>query len=80
MFADWTRDLGNDPTVERKVWVGDAVWQTQSTDRGLDTYNYGFSARRKVNDRIGLELEYRGQYNSPNYDAQQLMFGVNMVW
>jgi len=80
VFADWTRDLGNDPTVERKVWLGDAVWQTQSTDRGLDTYNYGFSARRKVNDRIGLELEYRGQYNSPNYDAQQLMFGVNMVW
>ena len=80
VFADWTRDIGDDPTVERNVWLGNAVWQTQSTDRGLDTYNYGFSAQRKVNDRIGLELEYKGQYNSPNYDAQQLMFGVNLVW
>ena len=80
VFADWTRDLGDDPTVERTVWLGDAVWQTKSTHRGLDTYNYGFSARRKVNDRVGLELEYTGRYNSPNYDAQQLMFGVNLVW
>jgi autotransporter-associated beta strand protein len=80
VFADWTRDIGADPTVERTVWLGDAVWQTQSTSRGLDTYNYGFSARRKVNDRIGLELEYTGRYNTSNYDAQQLMFGVNVVW
>lgn len=80
VFTNWTRDIGDDPTVERTAWLGDALWQVQSTDRGLDTYNYGFSARRDITERVGLELEYTGRYNASNYEAQQLMIGVNVVW
>ncbi|HPF23811.1 MAG TPA: autotransporter domain-containing protein [Hyphomonas sp.] len=80
VFTNWTRDIGDDPTVERTAWLGDAFWQVQSTDRSLDTYNYGFNARRDITDRVGVELEYTGRYNASNYDAQQLMIGVNVVW
>lgn len=80
VFTNWTRDLGDDPTVERNIMLGNAIWQTQSVDRGLDTYNYGASARRNLTDRVGFELEYTGRYNQSNYDAQQLMVGVNVAW
>lgn len=80
VFGNWARDIGDDPTVERTASLGDAFWQVQSVDRGLDTYNYGFSARREITGRVGVELEYTGRYNSPNYDAQQLMVGVNVAW
>jgi autotransporter-associated beta strand protein len=79
-FANWARDVGDDPTVERAARLGAASWQVQSVDRSLDTYAYGFSARRLVADRMGLELEYTGRYNSPNYDARQIMIGVNIAW
>ncbi|AXE65619.1 hypothetical protein BBF93_16320 [Hyphomonas sp. CACIAM 19H1] len=80
LFANWSRDIGDDPTVERTAWLGDAVWQVQSTERDLNTYTYGFNARRDLSDRVGLELSYKGRYNSPNYDAQQLLLGVNIAW
>ncbi|MBU1289247.1 MAG: autotransporter domain-containing protein [Alphaproteobacteria bacterium] len=80
VFTNWARDLGNDPTVERTVSLGNAIWQTQSVDRSLDTYNYGANARRNITDRVGFEIEYTGRYNSDNYDAQQLMLGVNVAW
>ena len=80
LFGNWTRDIGADPKVEREVSLGNAIWQTASVRRGLDTYNYGVRASRDVTDRIGVEIEYTGRYNSPNYDAQQLMIGVNFAW
>ena len=80
LFASWARDIGDDPTVERTAWLGDAIWQVRSTDRDLDTYTYGFNARRDLSERVGLELSYKGRYNSPNYDAQQLLLGVNIAW
>jgi|GEM_PF-1981069 len=80
VFGNWARDIGDDPTVERTASLGNAFWQVQSVDRGLDTYNYGFSARREITGRVGVELAYTGRYNSPNYDAQQLMVGVNVAW
>ncbi|RAN36816.1 hypothetical protein HY11_11270 [Hyphomonas pacifica] len=80
LFGNWTRDLGANPRVKREVSLGNAIWQTVSVNRGLDTYNYGVRASRDVTDRIGVEIEYTGRYNSPNYDAQQLMIGVNVAW
>tara|TARA_R110000787_G_scaffold8094_3_gene27068 strand:- start:16972 stop:20142 length:3171 start_codon:yes stop_codon:yes gene_type:complete len=79
-FTNWAHDLGDDPTVERAVSLGNAIWQTQSVGRGLDTYNYGASARRDITDRVGFEIEYTGRYNPSHYDAQQLMLGVNVAW
>ncbi|MFN3911389.1 autotransporter domain-containing protein [Hyphomonas sp.] len=80
VFANWMRDIGDDPTVERTASLGSAIWQVQSVERSLDTYNYGLSGRREINDRVGIELEYTGRYNASNYDAQQLMVGVNVAW
>lgn len=80
LFANWARDIGDDPTVERSAWLGDALWQIQSAERALDTYTYGINARRNLNERVGLELSYKGRYNSPNYDAQQLLIGINVAW
>ena len=80
LFASWARDIGDDPAVERTAWLGDANWQVRSTNRGLDTYTYGFNARRDLSERVGLELSYKGRYNSPNYDAQQLLLGVSIAW
>ena len=80
LFANWTRDIGADPKVEREVRLGDAIWRTTSVDRDLDTYNYGARAYRDVTERVGMEIEYTGRYNSSYYDAQQIMFGVNVAW
>ncbi|MFN3609915.1 MAG: autotransporter-associated beta strand repeat-containing protein [Hyphomonas sp.] len=80
VFGNWMRDIGDDPTVERTASLGNAFWQVQSVERSLDTYHYGFSARRGISERVGLELEYSGRYNDPNYDAQQLMLGINIAW
>lgn len=80
VFSNWMRDVGDDPTVERTASLGSATWQVQSVDRGLDTVDYGFSARREINNRLGLELEYTGRYNAANYDSQQVMIGINYAW
>ncbi|MEH6809537.1 MAG: autotransporter domain-containing protein [Hyphomonas oceanitis] len=80
VFTNWAHDLGDDPTVERAVSLGNAIWQTRSVGRGLDTYNYGASARRDITDRVDFEIEYTGRYNPSHYDAQQLMLGVNVAW
>lgn len=80
VFGNWMRDIGDDPTVERTASLGNAFWQVQSVERSLDTYHYGFSARRGISERVGLELEYSGRYNDPSYDAQQLMLGINIAW